>query len=65
MKKCCGNCYRYEKPKEPVDLIHPCGKCQDAEEIARKVVPFAVNLSSSGVYADGGKDCPCFVKIIK
>ncbi len=36
------------------------GICVDAVERVRKIVPFAINLEASMVFAHGGKDCPCF-----
>lgn len=36
------------------------GICHDAIKRARMVVPFAVNLSESMIFAWGGKDCPCY-----
>ena len=36
------------------------GICHDAIKRARMVVPFAVNLSESMIFAWGGKYCPCY-----
>lgn len=71
-KRCCGNCVWFIPPKKPVgygdvpktgtsyDLTFHAGECRDAVKRARTVVPFAINLSESLVYAHGGQYCPCF-----
>jgi hypothetical protein len=53
----CGNCawWIVLDPKR-----QQLGYCQDAVARARKVVPAAVNLDESRIFAWGGTDCPCF-----
>ena len=61
ISKRCGNCDWWEPPDPGVcDVLHPAGTCRDALDRARAVVPFAINLTVLGVYAHGGKNCPCF-----
>jgi hypothetical protein len=57
----CSSC-RFWKQESVTDWL---GVCTDAVERARRVVPFAINLDVSMVFAHGGKDCPCFERNAK
>ena len=52
----CSACHWWRRDAKTKDV----GICHDAIKRARMVVPFAVNLSESMIFAWGGKDCPCF-----
>ena len=52
----CSACRWWRRDAKTKDV----GICHDAIKRARMVVPFAVNLSESMIFAWGGKDCPCF-----
>jgi hypothetical protein len=52
----CSACRWWRRDAKTKDV----GICHDAINRARMVVPFAVNLSESMIFAWGGKDCPCF-----
>jgi hypothetical protein len=52
----CSACLWWRQDGRNKDLGH----CHDAIKRARAVVPFAVNLDESMIFAWGGKDCPCY-----
>ena len=57
-KKRCGFCRRWHYHALVGNVRS--GECEGAIELARKVVPFAVNLSVGWVYEHGGRGCPCY-----
>lgn len=52
----CSACRWWRQEGRNKDLGH----CRDAVKRARAVVPSAVNLDASMIFASDGKDCPCY-----